>query len=172
MATFQFYGSGDPIVAFNIDNVLVNKPVIQGEVRLQTPFPYPTLELWRRSAIQYSAAPITTGSNDLATRIRTAVLFAHEADLGSIFFDLTKITASALTGWYVDKLTAQAVDKSFAAAMTQKEMAMKELASIGVPSQYQMLIRSRLESASFNHRVAGLCAAVYLTALLLSEANL
>jgi hypothetical protein len=172
MALFQFYGSGDPIVAFNIDNTLVNKPIIPGEVRLQKPFPYPTLELWRRSAIQYSAATITTGSNDLATRIRTAVLFAHEADLGSIFFDLTKVTATELAGWYVDKLTAQAVDKSFAAAMTQKELAMRELASLGVPVQYQALLRSRLESAAFNHRVAGLCGAVYLTALLLSEANL
>lgn len=172
MALFQFYGSGDPIVAFNIDNVLVNKPIIQGEVRMQTPFPYPTLEMWRRAALQYSAAPITTGSNDLATRIRTAVLFAHEADLGSIFFDLTKVTATDLAGWYVDKLTAKAVDKSFGVAATQKELAMRELATLGVPSQYQLLLRSRLESASFNHRVAGLCAAVYLTALLLDEANL
>jgi len=172
MANFQFYGIGDPIVAFNIDNTLVNKPILPGEVRLQKAFPYPTLEMWRRSALQYTAAPITTGTDDLATRIRTAVLFAHEADMGSIFFDLTEVPPSLLAGWYVDKLTAKAVDKNFVAAMTQKELAMRELASMGVPAQHQALIRARLESASFNHRVAGLCAAVYLTALLLDEADL
>lgn len=171
MATIPFLGVGEPIEAFNIDNVLVNKEMLPGEVRLRTAFPYPTLEMWRRQGMQFTAVSPTTGSSDIATRGRTLVLFAHDADLKSIFFDLTGADDVSIAGWYVDKLKAQAVDKILETAMTQRAQALRELKQLLVPDQHIELIRSRLEGPSFNHRVAGLCAAVYLTALLLSEAN-
>lgn len=47
--------------------------------------------------------------------------------------------------------------------------ALRELATLQVPDGHIELIKKRLESQTFNHRVAGFCAAVYLTSLLLEE---
>ena len=54
-------------------------------------------------------------------------------------------------------------------AHEQKQLAIKELNQQRVPEQYSTLIQQRIESAAFSHRVAGMCAAVYLTALLLED---
>ena len=171
MATIPFLGIGDPIEAFNVDNILVNRDMLPGEVRLRTAFPYPTLEMWRRSGLQFTAAVPTTGSSDIATRGRTLLLFAHEADLKAIFFDLTGADDASIAGWYVDKRKALAVDKALETAMTQLPQALRELKHQQIPDGHIELIRARLVSSSFAHRVAGLCAAVYLTALLLSDAQ-
>ena len=95
----------------------------------------------------------------------------HEADLKAIFFDLTGADDASIAGWYVDKRKALAVDKALETAMTQLPQALRELKHQQIPDGHIELIRARLVSSSFAHRVAGLCAAVYLTALLLSDAQ-
>jgi hypothetical protein len=169
MATFPFLGSGSITEAFNIDYALISRPLLLGETRLRSPFPYPELDAWRRAALTYTAATPTTGSSDIATRGRTTLLFAHEADLSSIFFDVTPNTEELIAGYYVDKRKAQDVDVSLTSAYQQTARALAELRGQGVPVQYADLLQLRLESAAFNHRVAGLCAAVYLTGIILAE---
>lgn len=171
MANFQFLGSGDPIEAFNIDNVLVNKPLLYAEVRLRKDFPYPTLEAWRRSALQFTASPTPTGTSAIGTQARTTLLYAHEADLGPIFYELVGTSAEALAGYYVDKRKALEADRLLSTVLNLREAALEELLQIKVPLQHVTLLRSRLESTSFNHRVPGLCAAVYLTAIILYQAE-
>lgn len=171
MANFQFLGSGDPIEAFNIDNVLVNKPLLYAEVRLRKEFTYPTLESWRRYALQFTATPNPTGTSAIGTQARTTLLYAHDADLGPIFYELVGTSPEVLTGYYVDKRKILDVDRLLSTALQAKEMALKELQQLQVPIQHIALLRSRLESVSFNHRVPGLCAAVYLTAIILYQAE-
>lgn len=172
MTTVPFTGIGDPIEAFNIDNVLVNKEILPGETRLRTSFPYPTLEMWRRTALQSTATSPTTGSSDIATRGRTTVIFAHGADMGSVFTYLAGTTPEMVAGYYVDQVRAITADASMQTALTQTAQALVELAQLHVPEQYIAFIKDRCGGVSFNHRVAGLCAAVYLTSILLSEAGL
>ena len=169
MASFPFTGSGEPTEVFRINGALISKPLLPGELRLREAFPYPTLEMWRRTALSYTAATPTTGTSDLATRGRTTLLFAHEADLSSIFFDLMGTSAVFIEGYYNDKLRAQEVAKTFETALVSQRTALLELAQQKTPSQYLELLEVRLSSATFNHRVAGLCAAVYLSSNLLNE---
>lgn len=169
MATIPFTGTGDVTEVFNIDYELISRPLMTGELRLRTPFPYPALESWRRTALNYTAATPTTGSSDTATRGRTTLLFAHEADLSSIFFDVTTNTEALIAGYYVDKLKALTVDDSFRGAYQQIPLVLAELKTQLVPEQYIDLLKQRLEGPAFNHRVAGFCAAVYLTSVLLEE---
>jgi hypothetical protein len=164
MAFATFVGTGIITGEFTIDGVIVSLPVIPGEYRLQKPFPYPTLDLWRREAL------VATSSIEAwDTRGRTTVLFAHESDMGSVFFDLTKTSPEELAGIYNFKRKANLADKDLAVVLKQKELALGELVQQAVPAGHIDLIRKRLESATFNHRVTGICAAVYLTALLLEE---
>lgn len=167
MASVTFLGTGDPVEAFNIDDTLVLRPLLPGEVRLYTPFPFFTLEKWRQTALQYTAAPTVTGNSDLGTRARTTLLFAHDADLGSIFFNLVGTNRDLLAGYYVDKMKPQVVDRLIGPQMMYQQQAMQELAAQRVPAQYIELIANRLSGPAFNHRVAGFCASVYLASILL-----
>jgi hypothetical protein len=171
MATVQFTGTGIPTEAFNIDHSLISKELLYGEIRLRTGFPYPTLDAWRSAGMQATAATPTTGSSDLGTRGRTLIIFAHEVDMSAIFYELAAPNTALLAGYYVDKVNAKIAEESLSTVLTSKSAAMRELRTQGVPEQYVDLIRSRLESPAFNHRVAGLCAAVYLTSIILTDAN-
>jgi hypothetical protein len=171
MANFQFLGSGDPIEAFNIDGTLLNKALQPGEMRLRKAFPYPALEMWRRSTLQFTASPTPTGTSAIGTQGRTVVLYAHEADFAPVFYELVGTSADALAGYYVDKRKAIEADRLLSTALQAKEPALAELAMQGIPKQHCDLIRSRLESPSFNHRVPGMCAAVYLTSIILEQAE-
>lgn len=166
MATLTFIGTGTNLGKFTVDDVVISSPMVAGEKRLYSPFPYPTLEIWRRHALVASASIF-----ELPTQCRTTVLFAHEADLGTMFFELTKVDPAILEGHYNFKKKAILADKELAAILTVKEEALKELKQQGVPNQHTDLIQSRVDSNVFAHRVAGICAAVYLTALLLEDAE-
>lgn len=172
MATFQFLGSGDPIEAFNINNILVNKPLLYAEVRLRKDFPYPTLEAWRRSALQFTATPTPTGTSAIGTQARTTLLYAHEADLGPIFYELVGTSPTDLEGYYVDKRKAVEVDRLTSTVRQLQAAAIREMVQLKVPEQVITLLTDRLTSPSFNHRVPGMCAAVYLAAILLYQAEL
>jgi hypothetical protein len=166
MAFATFVGTGTITGEFTIDDLVVSAPMLPGEYRLQTEFPYPTLERWRRDAL------VATASIDAwDTRGRTTLLFAHEADMASVFLDLTGVLATKLAGHYNFKRTAILADKTLTTARALKDLAMRELTAQRVPDSHVAFIRQRVESEAFNHRVAGMCAAVYLTALLLEEAE-
>jgi len=166
VTTTTFLGSGAPTGTFNIDHFLLEKTLLQGEARMWAAFPFPALETWRRTALEFTAATPTTGGSDIATRARTTLLYAHEADLGAIFRSLTGSKTTDLQGYYVDKRKAKDVDASLTATYGLLKSALVELQQQKVPDQDVNLILSRLTSTVFNHRVAGLCAAVYLTALI------
>jgi len=166
MATVQFVGTGTILGRFTIDDALVSSPRIKGEARLYTPFPYPTLEVWRRGALSATAS-IT----EVDTQVRTTVLYAHSADMGSVFFEVTNVNPAILAGHYNFQRSAVLADKDLAVPRTMARSALAELKQLLVPDQYLMLIQQRLESETFNHRVAGLCAAVYFAGVLLEEAE-
>ena len=166
MALFQFVGTGTAVADFTVDDAVISAPLVRGEARMYSEFPYPTLENWRRRALVASATiPV------LSTRVRTALLFAHEADLKTMFLELTEVDPEALAGRYNFKKKANLADKELELPLTQIDAALKELAEQKIPEQYRELMEKRLRSENFNHRVAGLCAAVYFTALLLEEAE-
>lgn len=169
MATVSFLGVGTPAEAYNIDNTLVLKPRLPGELRMRSSFVQPGLEMWRRAALQNCSRTPTTGSSDIATRARMVLLFANEADLSAIFTNLKLSTAADRAGYYVDKRKAIEADAALKQTYVQKKVVMKELTAIGVPAQYTDLLLTRLDSPSFNHRVSAVCAAVYLASVILTE---
>lgn len=164
MATATFLGTGTADGDFTIDGLIYQKPFIVGEPRLQTAFPYPNLEQWRRHALS-----ATSTVARLDGQGRTTVLFAHESGMGSVFFDLTGVQPSVLAGHYNFKRKAILVDRDLAIVFSLKEGAFAELKQQRVPDSHIDMIRKRVESLTFNHRVAGICAAVYMTALLLTQ---
>lgn len=171
MATSTFFGSDDNTEAFNINNRLVLKRLLRAERRLREPFPSTALETWRRAALQQCSVTPTTGRNDLATRGRVVILYAHDADLGSMFRSLETTVPPDVAGYYVDKRTAREADGALSASYPLTPQVMGELRKLNVPGQYLSLMLTRLESSAYTHRVAGVCAAVYLASLLLAEAN-
>lgn len=164
MATIPFTGSGAGSGAFTIDDDLLTRDPVAGELRLQKPFPYPELERWRRETLTATAQ-----IEALETRCRTVVLYAHEADMGSMFFDLTGVTKEDLEGYYNHREKAIVADRKLSVAIQTKELVVLELMAQKVPVSHINLIKTRIDSSSFAHRVPGMCAAVYLTALLLEE---
>ena len=171
MATSTFFGSDDNTEAFNINNALVLKRLLRAERRLRESFPSETLESWRRAALQQCSVTPTTGRNDLATRARVVIVYANEADLGTVFRSLGVLTPEDVAGYYVDKRTARETDAALSPLYPLTPKAMVELGKLGVPGQHRSLLLTRLESAAYPHRIAGVCAAVYLTSLILSDAN-
>src|SRR4051812_17401265 len=131
MAFATFLGSGTITGEFTIDDIVVAAPLIPGEYRLQTAFPYPTLERWRREAL---TATSTIEAWD--TRGRTTTLFAHETDMGSVFFSLTGVAPAALEGRYNFKRKAILADKDLATALKLKDMALRELVSQRIPESH------------------------------------
>lgn len=166
MAFFTFVGTGTITGEFTIDDIIVTAPLVRGEYRLQKAFPYPALETWRRYVLTATASIPAWD-----TRGRTTVLFAHEADLGAMFLGLTKIDPELLSGHYNYKRKALLVDKDIALVMPRKTEALRELEQQRLPKNHIELIKQRLDSETFNHRVAGMCGAVYFTALLLEDAE-
>lgn len=166
MAFATFLGTGTITGEFTIDDVIVTRELITGEYRLQKPFPYPTLERWRQHALTATAS-----IEAWDTRGRTTVLFAHEADMGSVFLGLTREDPALLAGHYNFKKKANLADRELSVIYGLTALALSELKKQRVPDSHVALIEQRLSSATFNHRVAGVCAAVYLTALLLEEAE-
>ena len=166
MATIVFPGVGEALGKFTVDDVVISTPLLKGEKRMYSTFPYPTLEMWRRNILA-----ATSSLFELPTQCRTAVLFAHEADLKTVFVELTEIDPALLAGNYNFKKKAVLADKELAKAREQTLLAVKELNQQDIPEQYVTLMQQRIESPAFGHRVAGMCAAVYMTALLLEEAE-
>lgn len=166
MATATFVGTGTIYGKFTIDGAVTSRSLIKGEFRLQTPLPPPALDGWRRQALSFTS---TIPAWD--TRGRTVVLFAHEADLGSVFFDLTGVAPSVLAGFYQFKQKSNLADTLLTPAYADANRAMAELQALGVPGGHRALLTQRLESSTFNHRVAALCATVYLASILLEEAE-
>lgn len=166
MTTIIFPGVGVALGKFTVDNVVIAVPLLPGEQRMYTPFPYPTLENWRRQALS-----ATSTLFEVQTQCRTTLLFAHEADLKTVFFELTQMDPALLAGHYNFKQKAVLADQQLAVARESTHQAMVELIQQRVPEQYMTLISQRVESVSFATRVAGVCAAVYLTALLLEDAE-
>lgn len=164
MATIIFPGVGEALGKFTVDDVVISTPLIRGETRMYAEFPYPTLEIWRRSVLA-----ATSSLFELPTQCRTAVLFAHEADMKTVFFEITKTDPALLAGNYNFKKKAVLADKELTTAREQTLLAIKELNQQNIPEQYVTLMQQRVESAAFAHRVAGMCAAVYLTALILED---
>lgn len=164
MASATFLGTGTAFGDFTIDGIIFAKPLIVGEFRLQSIFPYPNLERWRQHAL---AATSTVSRLD--AQGRTTVLFAHENGMGSVFFDLTDVDPEELAGHYNFKRKALDVDKLLALVMPLKEGAIRELKQQRVPDTHIALIRQRLENDAFRPRVTGICAAIYMTALLLTQ---
>jgi len=166
VATIIFPGVGEALGKFTVDSVLISTPLILGEKRMYSGFPYPTLEMWRRNVLSATASIF-----ELPTQCRTAVLFAHETDMKTVFFELTETDPKLLAGTYNFKQKAVIADKALETARESKLLALKELNEQQIPEQYVSLMQQRVESAAFAHRVAGMCAAVYMTALLLEEAE-
>jgi hypothetical protein len=166
MAFATFLGTGIITGEFTVNDIVVTSMMLPGEYRLQKAFPYPTLENWRGAALTACAS-----IDAWDTRGRVAMLFAHESDMGSMFFELTGVPPELLAGDYNFRRKASLADKDLAIALKFKELALQELAAQKIPDSHIALIRSRLESATFNHRVTGICAAVFITALLLEEAE-
>jgi hypothetical protein len=166
MATLTFLGTGTGLGKFTVDDIIISSPLIKGERRLYSPFPYPTLEIWRRHALVASASIF-----ELPTQCRTTVLFAHEADMGTMFYELTQTDPAILEGHYNYKKKAILAEQELSIPLSMKAKAFAELKQQNVPDQHVALIQQRVDSESFAHRVTGVCAAVYLTALLLEEAE-
>src|SRR3954464_237515 len=124
MAFATFLGTGTITGEFTVDDIVVTSPMLPGEYRLQTAFPYPTLERWRQQTLT-----ATSSISAWDTRGRTTMLFAHESDMGSVFFDLTGVAPATLAGHYNFKRKAILADKDLATALRLKELAMRELAS-------------------------------------------
>jgi len=166
MATFPFVGTGTIIGEFTIDDVIVKAYLVAGEYRLRGAFPYLTLDLWRRQALSATAS-----IPELETQGRTTVLYAHEADLDALLLSVTKLDPEALVGHYNFRKKAAAVDQELSTTYRLQELALAELAQQGIGESHIQLLRARINSATSMHRVAGVCAAVYLTALLLEQAE-
>jgi hypothetical protein len=166
MATIIFPGVGTSLGKFTVDGVVIATPLLPGEKRMYSPFPYSTLEMWRRTALS-----ATSTLFELPTQCRTTLLFAHEVDMQTVFLELTRVDPKFLAGKYDFKKKAVLADSEMSTARESKALAFKELAQQRVPEQYVELIQQRVESSAFNHRVTGMCAAVYMTAILLEEAE-
>lgn len=166
MAFATFVGTGIVTGEFTVDDIVITSPMLPGEYRLQTAFPYPTLERWRQEALT-----ATSSIPAWDTRGRTTMLFAHETDMGSVFFALTGVAPAILAGHYNFKRKAILADKDLATTLRLKDLALRELAAQRIPEHHIALIRQRLESPAFHHRVSGICSAVFMTALLLEEAE-
>jgi len=164
MATIIFPGVGEALGKFTVEDIVISTPLLPGEKRMYEPFPYPTLEMWRRNVLS-----ATSSLFELPTQCRTSVLFAHEADMKTVFFEITKIDPALLAGNYNFKKKAVLADKELTNARGQTTLAIKELNQQRIPEQYVTLMQQRVESAAFSHRVAGMCAAVYMTALILED---
>lgn len=173
MATVPFIGFGHPIEAFNISHLLVNKPITQGEIRLRTAFPASkrTLDLWRRAAMQYAAEEETTGSSDISTRARAVLLFAHESDLATLFYEINATTSEFIEGYYVDKRKTFDVDADLRTVYSFTPSALAELKAFGTPEQYVEMLNLRLNSRNGVDRVAGLCAAVLLSGIYMADSG-
>jgi len=151
---------------FSIDGLIKTEALLPGEARLYAAFAYPTLEDWRRRALT-AAATVT----DIATQSRAAIVFAYGADMSVVFRELTGVIVTQLKGHYDFKSRANEADKKLLVAYQALPDALRELKQQGMPDQYLELILRRVTSETFNHRVAGVCAAVYFTGLLLSDAE-
>lgn len=166
MAIFPFVGTGTDVADFTVDDVIISSPLVKGEKRMYSPFPYPVLDTWRRHALN-SVATLQV----LSTQCRITLLFALEADMHIVFYEVTDIDPKLLAGRYNYKKKASLVDQELTTPYTLSRLAMAELRQQQIPEQYVELIQQRVESDTLNHRIAGLCAAVYLTALILEEAE-
>ena len=164
MAIYPFLGTGTAYGRSTVYGSVSAYAPVKGEDRLSRPFPYPTLEQWRRYAL--TAASTSTA---LTTQRRMAVLFAHEEEMQCVFNELTRTDPALLSGYYNDKQTAILADKALAIPYTLKTAAYLELKHQNIPDTYLHFIQQRVEGSSFAQRVAGVCAAVYLTAILLEE---
>lgn len=164
MPTYTFIGGGSSTTSIYYDGAYALATPLKGELRLGSPLKYPILELWRRAALEMCTEGIPT--ENPRTRQRIVIVFAHEAGLAPMFFDLAKTTAAGLGGKYALKRRVALVDDDLRAMFALCEPAMNELASAGVPAQFREMLRARVISASKLDRTPGLCAAVYLACLL------
>lgn len=169
MATFTYTSAGYEYALFNISNQLVSRPLLHGESRLKTAFPSEPLEYWRSGVLSALMNTPLLAVDMPASRSRMLVLAAHEADLGSLFFELNKASYTDLKGYYVDRKRMVDVDAATRNLLGRKDEVFAELGKLGVPAQYLDLLRQRVESSTYNHRVSGICGVVYLTAIILTE---
>lgn len=169
MATFTYTSAGYEYALFNISNQLVSRPLLHGEKRLRTPFPMEALEYWRASTLSAVMNKPLLAVDVPASRARMVVLAAHEADLGSIFFELNKASYTDLKGYYVDRRKLVDVDAALRNILGRTEEVFGELARMGVPSQYASILQQRIGSPTYNHRVSGICGTIYLASIILAE---
>lgn len=171
MATFTYTSAGYEYALFNINNQLVSRPLLHGEKRLKTPFNNEPLEYWRATVLAAVLNKPLLAVDIPASRARMVVLSAHDADLGSMFYELNKSSYTALKGYYVDRRRLVDVDAAVRNVLGRKEEVFAELSKLGVPAQYLTLLRQRVESPTYSHRVSGICGVLYLSAIIFTESN-
>lgn len=169
MATFTYTSAGYEYALFNISNQLVSRPLLHGEKRLKTTFPTEALEAWRTVVLSAVLNKPLLAIDVPASRARMVVLSAHDADLGSLFFELNKASYTDLKGYYVDRRKLVDVDAATRNSLGRAEDVFQELQVLGVPAQYVQLLRQRVDSSTYNHRVSGMCGAIYLASIILTE---
>jgi len=133
------------------------------EDRMLRPFEYPAIEECRRVTLQN----ILSGSEDLIARVRAITITALSTELRSFVLGLLPAAATLNTNIFKRKGTE--VDVALRALVLVQEVAMSELGLLGTPKQHQEMLRTRLRSNSFNHRVSAMCTMVLLASILIYQ---
>ena len=154
-ATAQFTGYGTP---GGFTGTLV-----PAELREETPFPYPALEMIRRKVL----TAVTSGTA-LPMKVRTITILTLGTSLHGIFDAIFTITDSELAVRRTDRLRTIAIDAALNIDPTLLTQAFSEFRQIGVPQQYIDVLNTWVTSTSYTNRVAGFCGMVLLTAIILT----
>jgi len=164
LANALAFGLGDPFEEPDIKPPQIPVRLIDKAVkRLAGGLGYEALDELRRLVMDTA---VTAGGDYAAAQ--AVVGFAHKSELRAVFRDLV----GALPA-YAKHLPWQnrvvTMDARLRLLRPYAQRAFAELHLLGAPRQYTDLLQEHMESPSFVHRVAAMCAVLLLAALLLSD---
>ena len=98
--------------------------------------------------------------------LRAATELIYKTELRGVFEPLMKVPASSLAVTLCTRARIPAVDAAATRYYAIADASLTELQSLTVPDGYLNILRAFLHSDSFEARVAGLCATVFIVALI------
>lgn len=165
MASADFIGGGVPADNFPIDDTLLLENLLPGELRMRSPYTsYPTLEEFRQRSLQASYL-----TSSLSGQGRAVILLALNTEFRAVFNTLFPLGTYNIKLNLSNRQKAVLVDGQLSILAPAYEKALSELRQLGVPFQYTDLFRVYLNSTSFNHRVAAICACVWTAGIILDS---
>lgn len=145
-------------------DVIGNSVLVPAEWRLRTPFPFPTLEYFRKFLLSNVSA-----SEFIGAKGRCILLFTQDTDVRAIFTTLFGVDLNTPRPEIVERSAPldvfNAVDPSLARLVAP---ALRELKLAGVPEAFIALLHTRLNSESYLERVSAYAAVVLLAAAVIA----